>query len=129
MLFRSYFFDETDCFHANFTLPKHYMIKNKYLTNLISEFRSSNFWFIFENNCYTKNIDTRPDLKICWFAVTRVCFFKYSQPVGKKKNYHFEMEKIALISVYLTWFLSSSLRFISRVYFFYDVHASIMNLA
>ena len=52
------------------------------------------------------------------------------QPAGReKKNYHFEMEKIALISVYLTWFLSSSLRFISRVYFFYDVHASIMNLA
>ena len=53
------------------------------------------------------------------------------QPAGREKNffYHFEMEKIALISIYLTWFLSSSLRFISRVYFFCDVHASIMNLA
>ena len=43
--------------------------------------------------------------------------------------YHFEMEMIALIVIYFTWFLSSSLRSISSVYFFYNVHATIMNLA
>ena len=26
-----------------------------------------------------------PELKICWFPVTRVCSFEYTQPV-KKKN-------------------------------------------
>ena len=39
----------------------------------------------------------RPDL---WFVVTRVCFFEYTWPVGKKSFYHFEMERIALILIY-----------------------------
>ena len=29
--------------------------------------------------------EIRADLKICWFAVTWICFFKYTQLVGKKK--------------------------------------------
>ena len=35
-----------------------------------------------------------------WFAVTRVCFFKYTRPVGKILFYHFVIEKIALILIY-----------------------------
>ena len=42
----------------------------------------------------------RPDLKICWIAVPRVCFFEYTRPVGKNFFYHFEMEKIGLILIY-----------------------------
>ena len=48
--------------------------------------------------CTKKHL--RPDLKICWFAVTRVCFFEYTRPVGKKNVFcHFEMEEIALILI------------------------------
>ena len=43
--------------------------------------------------------------------------------------YHFEIEMIALIVIYFTWFLSSSLRSILSVYFFNNVHVTIMNLA
>ena len=43
--------------------------------------------------------------------------------------YHFELEKIALILIYLTWFLSSSPHFTSCVCFFYNMHVTIMNLA
>ena len=71
--------------------------------------------------------NARPDFKICWFAVTRVCFFEFNRPVGI--FYHFETEKIALIFMYLNWFSSSSLRSTSCVYWFYNVHAIIMNLA
>ena len=39
------------------------------------------------------------------------------------------MKKIALILIYLTWLSSSSLRSTSCVYFFCNVHATIMNLA
>ena len=46
-----------------------------------------------------------------------------------KKKYHFEMEKIALILIYLTWFSSSFLHSTSCVYFPYIVHATIINLA
>ena len=41
----------------------------------------------------------------------------------------FEIEKIALIHIYLTWFLSSSLRSTYCVYFFFNVHATIKSLA
>ena len=70
-----------------------------------------------------------PDLKICWFAVTRVCFFEYTRPVGRGIFYHFEMEKVALVFSYLTLSLSSSLFSTSCVYFFFNVHTAIMNLA
>ena len=43
--------------------------------------------------------DLKPDLKICWFAVTWVCFFEYTWLI-RKKNYHFEMEKIDLVLIY-----------------------------
>ena len=65
---------------------------------------------------------------MCWFAVTRVCFFEYTWPVGEK-NYHFEVEKIALIFIYLIWLSSSSLRCTSCVYFLCSVHTNIINLA
>ena len=39
------------------------------------------------------------------------------------------MEKIALIFIYLTWILSSSLRSISCVYFFCNVDTTIMSFA
>ena len=55
--------------------------------------------FLPESGFCSKKSVFRPDLKICWFAVTWVCFFKYTLPV-RKKNYHFEMEKIALILIY-----------------------------
>ena len=42
----------------------------------------------------------RPDLKICWFAFIRVCFYEYTRSVGKNFFYHFEMEKIALTLIY-----------------------------
>ena len=52
-------------------------------------------------SCICIKIEIRPDLKICWVAVTRVYFFEYTRPVGKKKIfYHFEMEKVALILIY-----------------------------
>ena len=38
----------------------------------------------------------RPDL----FAVTRVCFFEYTRPIGKKNFYQFEMKKVAWIFIY-----------------------------
>ena len=41
----------------------------------------------FGLNCYNVKLKLHfvgPDLKICWFAVTRVCFFEYTRPVGKK---------------------------------------------
>ena len=41
----------------------------------------------------------------------------------------FEMEKRALILIYLTWFSSSSLSSISFVSFFSNVHTAIINLA
>ena len=34
-----------------------------------------------------KVISTVPDLKICWFAVTLVCFFEYIRPVIKKISF------------------------------------------
>ena len=70
----------------------------------------------------------RPDLKIYWFVVTRVCCFQYTRPVGKFFFFHFEMERIALILIYLTWISSSSLCSIC-VYFFCNVDATIMILA
>ena len=45
-------------------------------------------------------------------------------PAGRK----LEMEKIALILIYVTWFSSFLLRSTSCVYFFCTVHAAIMNL-
>ena len=63
------------------------------LIKLYNKYTKQQF-FIFGERCYFI-IMVRPDLKICWFAIIRVCFFKYTWPVGKK--YHFEMEKIALI--------------------------------
>ena len=43
----------------------------------------------------------RPDFVwLCWFAVTQVCFFEYTRPVGKILFYHFVIEKIALILIY-----------------------------
>ena len=53
----------------------------------------------------------------------------FSRTPGEFFFYHFEMEMIALIVIYFTWFLSSSLRSISSVYFFNNVHVTIMNLA
>ena len=50
--------------------------------------------------CFFFYSTIRLDLKICWFAVTRVCFFEYTRPVGKIFFYHFEMEKIAVILIY-----------------------------
>ena len=48
-----------------------------------------------------KKFNVRPDLKICWFAVTGVCFFEYTRPVGNKFFfYHFEMEKMTLILIH-----------------------------
>ena len=75
-----------------------------------------------------KIIIIRPDLKIYWFVVTRVCCFQYTQPVGNFFFFHFEMERIALILIYLTWISSSSLCSI-YVYFFCNVDATIMILA
>ena len=31
-----------------------------------------------------QNSGIRSDLKICWFSITRGCFFEYTQSVGKK---------------------------------------------
>ena len=42
--------------------------------------------------------------------------------------YYFNMEKKALILIYLTWFSSSSPRPISCVYLYCNVHAAIINL-
>ena len=39
------------------------------------------------------------------------------------------MEKIALILIYWTWFSSSLVLFTSYVYFFCNVHVTIVNLA
>ena len=39
------------------------------------------------------------------------------------------MEKVALILIYVTLFSSSLLRSTSWIYFFWNVHATIMNLA
>ena len=39
------------------------------------------------------------------------------------------MEKVALILIYVTLFSSSLLRSISWIYFFWNVHATMMNLA
>ena len=44
-------------------------------------------------------LDIRPDLKICWFAVTRVCFFEYTWPVGKF-FFFIILENVALIIIY-----------------------------
>ena len=74
------------------------------------------------------NLSVRPDLKICWLAVTRVCCFEYTWLVGKF-FFDFEMEKIALILPYLTLFSSSLLRSIFCFYFFCNIHATIINLA
>ena len=60
----------------------------------------------------------RPDLNV----------FEYNRPIG---NFFlsFEMEKTALIFLYLTWFSSSSLRSTLCVYILCNVHVFIMNLA
>ena len=71
----------------------------------------------------------RQDLQIYWFAITLVCFFEYTQLFGKKIFNRFEMEKIVLILIYLSWFSSSLLHLILCVYFFCNVHTTIMNLA
>ena len=55
-----------------------------------------------------------PDLKTYWFAVTRVCFFKYTRPVGKFFFYHFKMEKIPLILIYNI--------FVTKNFFFRNEH-------
>ena len=68
----------------------------------------------------------RPDLKTYRFAITWVCFL--STPDQLKKN-HLEMTKIALIFIYLTYFWSFLLRSASCVYIFFNVHATIINLA
>ena len=51
--------------------------------------------------------------------------------VGRRNNfsYHFEVEKIALVFIYLTWFSTSLLRSTSCVYFFCNVHPIILKLA
>ena len=53
-----------------------------------------------------QNLEVKPDLKICWFAITQVCFFSSTPGRSEKKIfffYHFEMEKIALILIYNTF--------------------------
>ena len=52
-----------------------------------------------------QNLEVKPDLKICWFAITQVCFFSSTPGRSEKKNffYHFEMEKIALILMIYLW--------------------------
>ena len=47
-----------------------------------------------------RKVYIRLDLKVCWFGITWVCFFKYTWPVGKNFFNHFEMGKIALIVIY-----------------------------
>ena len=61
----------------------------------------------------------------------RPCRFFRVYPAGWKKGffYHFEIEEITLIFIYLTWFSSSSLHSTSCVYFLCNMHATIMNLA
>ena len=77
---------------------------------------------------------TKPDLKICWFAVIRVCFFLLlllflnTWSPWEIFFYHLELEKVALVSIYLTWFSSSSLRSTLCVCFFCNVHTTILNL-
>ena len=85
-------------------------------------------FLLLETYTISKKKFTRPDLKICWFAVTWVCCFEYTRSVRNMVFFHLEMEKIALILVYLTWFSNSSLCLISCVYFFCNVRATIMNL-
>ena len=46
-----------------------------------------------------QNSGIRPDIKLCWFSATQGCFFEYTRSIGKK-NYLFEMKKIALILIY-----------------------------
>ena len=58
--------------------------------------------FICKTACKTR-------LKNMLVSVTRDFFFEHTRPVGKI-FFYFEMEKIALILIYLTRFLSSSLR-------------------
>ena len=57
-------------------------------------------WFILETLPHFFLVN--PHLKICWFAVTQVCFFRV-HPAGRKKSfYNLEMEKKALILIYFT---------------------------
>ena len=87
-------------------------------------------FLLLETYTISKKKFTRPDLKICWFAVTWVCCFGYTRSVRNMFFFfHLKMEKIALILVYLTWFSNSSLSLISCVYFFCNVRATIMNLS
>ena len=56
--------------------------------------------------------------------------FVQVHPAGRKTFFiNLEMEKIALILIYSTGLLSSSLHSISCVYLFCNVHATTMNLA
>ena len=64
-----------------------------------------------------KSLQIGLDLKICWFVVTRVCFFEYTRLVQKKKNYHFKIEKIALILIYNI--------FVTKFFFFRNEHTKV----
>ena len=57
----------------------------------------------------------RPDLKIYWFAVTRICFSEYTRPVRKNYFYHFKMENIALILICNNIFVTCVMKYM--IYF------------
>ena len=82
--------------HLIFTTRKFYSILGGYCSR-----RRESFWKRVFLGCFWpySYVYTRSDLKICWFAITWVCFFEYTRPVGIFFFYHFEIEKIALILI------------------------------
>ena len=77
------------------TLQFQYFLNlNKRLRAIFSQLIFGNFWLWLS----VEVAEAR--LKSMWFAITRVWFFEYTWPVGKKKIYNFEMEKTSLILIY-----------------------------
>ena len=83
-------------------------------------------FLLLETYTISKKKFTRPDLKICWFTVTWVCYFEYTRSVRNMFFFSFGDGKDRINPCLPIWF--SSLSLISCVYFFCNVHSTIMNL-
>ena len=86
------------------------------------------FWAFYSLQLRNK-IYHKTSLKNMLVSCNPSLFFRIHPAYWKNFFYHFEMDKIALILIYFTWFSNSLLCSTSSVYFFCNVHATIMTVA
>ena len=122
----NFYFFNIKIYKSNTEVSTHYRIIFLYSVNICYNiFVSYEFFNFFWNMFNSETIKiyyVRSDLKICWFAVTQVCFF--STPGRLENNFLSFWDGKDSIKPYLLNLISNS----SCVKFFCNKHATNMNL-